>query len=86
MHISLGVCSSDDNDRIFGREIPDHGHPRANFLGAIGRYSRGEKPLLFSTEIAALFDDIDDPDSIADEDSVTTQDKIDFVQTKKLIL
>jgi beta-lactamase superfamily II metal-dependent hydrolase len=34
---------------------PDHGHPRASFLSAIGRASRSEEPLLFSTEIAATF-------------------------------
>ena len=32
--------------------------------------------MLFSTEIVALFDDIDDPDSIADEDTVTTHGEI----------
>lgn len=63
-------------------ETPDHGHPRANFLGAIGRYSRGEKPLLFSTEIAALFVDTNDPDVIDDEDTVTTLGDIDFSKSE----
>lgn len=43
----LTVVSSGDG--------PDHGHPRANFLAAIGRASRSPQPLLFSTEIAATF-------------------------------
>ena len=42
------VSSSDD---------PDYGHPRAMLLGSLGRYAPDyiEKPLLFSTEIAATF-------------------------------
>jgi beta-lactamase superfamily II metal-dependent hydrolase len=34
---------------------PDHGHPRAAFIGQIGKVSRSDQPLLFSTEIAASF-------------------------------
>lgn len=36
---------------------PDYGHPRANLLGSLGRYAPEiiEKPLLFSTEVAATF-------------------------------
>jgi len=59
-------------------EIPDHGHPRANFLGVIGRHGRGDEPLLFSTEIAALFVDAGDPDSVADSGTVTTLGDINF--------
>jgi beta-lactamase superfamily II metal-dependent hydrolase len=40
---------------ISSGEIPDHGHPRANFLGAVGKYSRSDEPLLFSTALSALF-------------------------------
>jgi len=40
---------------ILSGESPDHGHPRANFLGAIGKASRTSKPLLFSTELVAQF-------------------------------
>jgi beta-lactamase superfamily II metal-dependent hydrolase len=40
---------------ISSGEIPDHGHPRANFLGTVGQRSRGEKPLLFSTALSAVF-------------------------------
>jgi hypothetical protein len=36
-------------------EAPDHGHPRANFLGKIGQVSRSGDPLLFSTELIAMF-------------------------------
>jgi len=40
---------------------PDHGHPRAVFLGQIGRASRSDLPLLFSTEIAASFVEVNVP-------------------------
>jgi hypothetical protein len=50
---------------ISSGETPDHGHPRANFLAAIGRASRGTDPLVFSTELAALFVDAHDPDTTA---------------------
>lgn len=43
----IAVISSGD-DR-------DHGHPRAVFLGAVGRHARSAAPLIFSTEIAANF-------------------------------
>jgi hypothetical protein len=38
-------------------DFPDYGHPRANLLGSLGHYApiEIEKPLLFSTEIAATF-------------------------------
>lgn len=38
-------------------DYPDYGHPRAVLLGCLGRYSpqNVERPLLFSTEIAATF-------------------------------
>ncbi len=38
------VVSSGDNE--------PHSHPRADTLGAIGLYSRGTRPLIFSTELA----------------------------------
>jgi hypothetical protein len=59
-------------------EVPDHGHPRANFLGAIGRASRTEAPLLFSTALAALFVDSGDP--VADTGTTTTLGDLDFSQ------
>ncbi len=41
-------------------DSPDHGHPRAAFLGGIGRAGRSDDHLIFSTEIAATFLDADD--------------------------
>ncbi len=49
----ISVISSGDE--------PDHGHPRAVFLGAIGKVSRSENPLLFSTDIAANFVEVNVP-------------------------
>ncbi|MBL1294166.1 MAG: MBL fold metallo-hydrolase [Thiotrichales bacterium] len=62
-------------------EVPDHGHPRANFLGTIGRAGRGDEPLIFSTEIAALFVDAGDDESIAHTDNVTTFGDLNFAQS-----
>lgn len=45
---------------ISSGDEPDHGHPRANFLGIIGNVSRSVEPLMFSTEIASTFEDISD--------------------------
>lgn len=36
-------------------DTPDHGHPRAVFLGSVAAASRSSTPLIFSTEIAAAF-------------------------------
>ena len=36
-------------------DSPDHGHPRAAFLGAVGAAGRAAQHLVFSTEIAATF-------------------------------
>ncbi len=63
-------------------EVPDHGHPRANFLGAIGGAGRGAEPLLFSTEIAALFVDSGDPAAVADTGTVTTLGDLDFAHAE----
>jgi ribonuclease BN (tRNA processing enzyme) len=46
----VSVVSSGDEGP--GRE---RAHPRANLLAALGRYSRGDTPLLFSTGLAAAF-------------------------------
>ena len=40
----LTVISSGDNQ--------NYGHPQPDAVGSIGRYSRGERPLVFSTELA----------------------------------
>jgi competence protein ComEC len=45
---------------------PDHGHPRANLLGAIGKACRSDEPLLFSTEIAATFVEVNVPTAPGD--------------------
>jgi competence protein ComEC len=47
---------------ISSGDSPDHGHPRANFLAAVGLASRSKEPLLFSTEIAATFVDANEAD------------------------
>lgn len=40
---------------ISSGEMPDFGHPRPNFLGACGKYSRSDVPLVYSTELAAVY-------------------------------
>ena len=41
------VISSGDNE--------NYSHPRADAIGCAGRYSRGERPMVFSTELARSF-------------------------------
>ena len=63
-------------------ETPDHGHPRANFLSSIGRASRTDESLLFSTALAALFVDDGDPAAVAAADSPETDiSDFDFSQS-----
>jgi len=59
---------------------PDYGHPRAVFLGAVGKLGRGSEPLLFSTEIAATFYDEADPHTVAMMimEEPSTLDDLDF--------
>ena len=58
---------------ISSGETPDHGHPRADFLGTIGNVSRSTKPLLYSTELVALFVVDDDAAQLdADHDANPT--------------
>jgi hypothetical protein len=61
-------------------EVPDHGHPRAVFLGAIGLAGRGTEPLVFSTAQAALFTDAGDAAAVAAAaiDELTTLGDLDF--------
>lgn len=61
-------------------EIPDHGHPRAVFLGGLGLAGRGETPLVFSTALSALFMDAGDAAAIAAAaiDEPTTLGDLDF--------
>lgn len=46
----VSVVSSGDES-----PLKEYVHPRANLLAALGRHSRGDEPLLFSTELAAFF-------------------------------
>jgi len=64
----ISVISSGDE--------PDHGHPRAVFIGAMGKASRSPDPLLFSTEIAATFFEAED--EVPAEEADLTLDAIDF--------
>ncbi len=64
---------------ISSGEVPDHGHPRAIFLGGLGRAGRGSEPLIFSTELSALFVDAGDPESVDHADNTdTTMEGLDF--------
>jgi hypothetical protein len=58
----------------------DHGHPRAVFLGGIGRAGRGAAPLVFSTEIAATFVDAGDDEAVASAhiEELSTLGDLDF--------
>ena len=60
---------------ISSGDTPDHGHPRANFIAAIGLASRSRSPLVFSTEIAATF--VGDGET-ADPVEGTSIDELDF--------
>lgn len=64
----VSVVSSGDH--------PDHGHPRAVFLGALGRAGRSDEALVFSTEIAATFLDAGEDD--VEPDEPTTLGDLDF--------
>jgi competence protein ComEC len=63
---------------ISSGDAPDHGHPRANFIAAIGLASRSKSPLVFSTEIAATF--VGDGETAAPADG-TAIDGLDFTTT-----
>jgi competence protein ComEC len=56
---------------------PDHGHPRAVFLGALGLAGRGTAPLVFATEIAATFVDQGEAEA-PDSGEPVTFDDLDF--------
>lgn len=62
---------------ISSGDSPDHGHPRASFLGGVGLSGRGDSPLIFSTEIAATFSDAGDRAAV-DEYEPTTLGDLDF--------
>ncbi|MGD1835004.1 MAG: ComEC/Rec2 family competence protein [Nitrososphaeraceae archaeon] len=46
----ISIISSGDES-----VMKEHIHPRANLVGALGRYSRTKSPLIFITELAAFF-------------------------------
>lgn len=71
----ISVVSSGDS--------PDHGHPRASFLGGVGLAGRGDAPLVFSTEIAATFIDAGDDEAVASAGVVepTTLGDLDFTKS-----
>ncbi|HUP02191.1 MAG TPA: MBL fold metallo-hydrolase [Gemmatimonadota bacterium] len=54
------VVSSGDDE--------SHAHPRPDTLGAFGKYARGERPLIFSTELArSTREVVEDPDALRAE-------------------
>lgn len=46
----ISVVSSGDENRA-----KEYVHPRANLMAAVGKWSRGPEPLVFSTELGAFF-------------------------------
>jgi competence protein ComEC len=69
---------------ISSGEIPDHGHPRANFLAAAGKYSRGDVPLLYSTALSAVFGKADQQDHQDAVDELTSSDAADYASKREL--
>lgn len=63
-------------------DSPDHGHPRASFLGAVGRSGRSDHHLVFSTEIAATFTDTGEADAPAPEVPEGTDPDLMFATTE----
>jgi len=77
------VVSSGDNE--------PHSHPRADALGAFGKYGRGRRPLIFSTELArSAKENIKDPEQLrqkikdlaAQLDAATTDAKKDVIRKR----
>lgn len=64
---------------ISSGDLPDHGHPRAVFIGAVGLASRSTNPLVFSTEIAATF--LESSDS-AEPDEGLCLEELDVHETE----
>jgi beta-lactamase superfamily II metal-dependent hydrolase len=62
----ISVISSGDS--------PDHGHPRAVFMGAVGATSRSLEPMIFSTEIAASFQEVAADDATLEGLDLTAAD------------
>ena len=70
----ISVISSGDS--------PDHGHPRAGFLGAVGAAGRADQHLVFSTEIAATFTDADDDDAFVPPHDPTVEAELQYSTTQ----
>lgn len=68
---------------ISSGESPDHGHPRANFLGAIGNVSRTDEPLVFSTELVAQFAVDADAEAPDADDDVNPSDPAMLGQARR---
>ena len=64
-------------------ETPDHGHPRANFMAAAGRWSRSNEPLLFSTELVAQFSVDENSEGAADDLVIDPTDAAKLVATRQ---
>ena len=62
----ISVISSGDD--------PDHGHPRAVFVGGVGSASRSTDPLVFSTEIAAAFTEVGSETDLQEDVSLENAD------------
>jgi beta-lactamase superfamily II metal-dependent hydrolase len=62
------VISSGDNE--------PHAHPRADSLGAVGRWGRGRRPLVFSTELARSAPEMISHPSILRDQIRTAQKKV----------
>lgn len=69
---------------ISSGEIPDHGHPRANFLAAAGRHSRSDEPLLYSTALSAVFGKAEQKDHQATVDTLSTSTPADNAAKREL--
>jgi len=59
---------------ISSGDEPDHGHPRALFIGSVGRASRSDKPLVYSTEIAATFVESDQRITLKEDSDLENED------------
>lgn len=67
------VISSGDNE--------PHAHPRSDTLGTIGRFSRGARPLIFSTELSRSASEAIKNPSVVQEKFRKAQQKIEKAKT-----
>jgi beta-lactamase superfamily II metal-dependent hydrolase len=58
-----------------------HAHPRADTLGTIGKYARGDRPLIFSTELARSGKELIKNPNLLRADLDAAQRKLDAVPT-----